>query len=86
MSNTETATEPTAWFLAINHNRPTGYSAAARWYWPEGGTTVEVFKPSVGDWIENDTGLFESLQENPTWQASTREEVEAWLEAIGSEQ
>lgn len=85
MSNTETVTEPTAWFLASNPDWPSGYSAAARWYWP-GDITVEVYKPQDGDWAENTTGLFESLQESPTWKPSSREEVEAWIEAVNSEQ
>ena len=66
---------PEAWFLAVNDEDPSGYSAAARIFPP---LVAERFDPTIGDWVEAQTNLWETVQEDPGWEQVTREVAEAW--------
>ena len=76
MSETTTTTMPTAWFLAVYDDDPSGYSAAARIRPP---MVAERWDADTGSWVVAQTNLWETLQEDPGWEQVTEADVEAWI-------
>lgn len=78
MSETATTKTPTAWFLKQSDRDPSGYSSAARSYWPA-SSLAEVWRSATGEWEDPLTGLFESLHNEPYWEQVDEADVDAWI-------
>lgn len=82
MSDTTTTDAPTAWFLKQWDGDPSGYSSAARIYWPA-NMVAEVWDPDTGNWEDPNTGFFETVQNEPYWEEVDQATAEGWVASRG---
>jgi hypothetical protein len=80
MSDTETTTGPTAWFVHVDNNGE--YTAVARWYWPN-GVNAEVYHPDTDTWELARTNLFERLSQEPDWLQVSQGDAEGLIARSG---